>query len=103
MLQTIHISVDAAELIDSLQWDVARKDIGPHGARGTIGNDGVLALRINNHAIAFLQIHEDDRGKVVVDVRRPSDGLAIARFYPEDDGHVPPRPGKTRPPEKRYG
>lgn len=97
MNQTIHISIDAAELIDSLQWDVMRKDIGRDGARGVIGNDGAIVLRMNDHAVLTLFVHEDDRGKLVVDVHKGV-GETIARVYPEDEGHVPARPSKKREP-----
>lgn len=95
MNKTIHISVDAAELIDSLQWEIPRNDVGPHGARGTIGNNGVLILRMNDHPVVSLAVHEDERGKLVVSVHKGI-GDAIARVYPEEDGYVPPRTRKVR-------
>lgn len=96
MNQTIEVSIDAAELIDSLQWSVPRKEIGRLGARGHIGNDGTLVLRMNGHAVLSLLVHEDARGTVVVDVFKGTAGDPIARVHPEDSGLVPPRTRKLR-------
>lgn len=95
MKQTIHIAVDAAELIDSLQWDVIRKEITRDGARGMAGNDGLLTLRINGHPALHLKVREDDHGKVVVVLYNHHE-QEVGRVYPEDEGFLPGRIVKPR-------
>lgn len=97
MNQTIKISIDASELIDSLSWDVPRKDIKPDGVRDSVGSNGVVVLRMNGHPVMSLFIHEDVRGSVVVDaIAGAMESEATARFYPQDAGFVPPRSIKLR-------
>lgn len=101
--QTIEVSVDIGELVDSLSWNVMRKAIDSDGAKGVGDGFGLITLRINKHTAVVLQLHEDQLGYVVVDVFDGHNRSHLGRVDTELYGHVPPRMEAKIRKERRFG
>jgi hypothetical protein len=101
--QTVTVSIDIGELVDSLSWDVLRKVIDSDGAKGVGDGFGVITLRLNGHTSVVLHLHENRDGYVVVDLWNGHDKRHLATAEVELHGHVPPRMGAKAKKERRFG
>lgn len=101
--QTVKVSVDIGEVIDSLSWDVMRKDIDSSGALGVGDGFGVITIRINNQASVIIRIQEDRSGYVVTNVYDGRDHSPLGKQDAELYGFVPPRMDRQPKKERRFG
>ena len=94
--QTVSVSIDRGELIDTAKDEVLRKAIGKGGALGLWDGFGKITIRVNSTEVVTLHLHEDGDGHVVLDVHDPATRGIAHRAHVEQRGLVPSRFGRRR-------
>lgn len=95
----VRVEFDLDELVASYVFDTQRSTIDSEGAKGIWNGFGQAVVKVNDHAVLALHIHEDNQGEVVLDVTPLTGGVAghIAHsVWLEHDGIVPSRTKRKR-------
>jgi len=90
----IRVELDMDELVASYVFDTQRKTVDADGARGIWNGFGQVVIKVNDHSVLALHIHESGDGDVVLDVEPMFGGKTTGiahRVRLELDGIVPSR------------
>lgn len=90
----ISVELDMSELVTSHVHETRRDRIDDAGARGVWDGFGQVVVKVNDHNVLALHLHEDRQGRVVLEVSglHGNEKVGIPTVYElQRDGIVPPR------------
>ena len=104
--ERVDVALGIGELIDSMTWEVKRRDIQWDGAAGVWDGYGHLAVKVNGTTVAALTLQEDRQGRAVLvfeQVRHNEPSGMATVIELEREGIVSIRPAGAPSKREKWG